>query len=352
LLGDGGTGDRVVDVMLSGPRTRVPALRGTGMPSYVLMNDQDVGYGLFMLDARSRSYLSQTLPAISDPLRRALVWNALWDSVREGEYAPAEFLALAIGGLAHESDEITLSTLLARMQIAFRWYLSEAGQMSLAPTVDQALIASLTTAKTPGLRITYFRALAAVAASENGLRFLKELVMDQRQLQGLRLTIRDRHRIIQRLATVDAHGSDALIQAINAQSDNDDARRYRYASASARPDQKAVQFDAFLGDPTLPEAWIEEALGPFNAPEHAERTIPYLSKALEALPRLKRERKIFFVNRWLDAFIGGQRSAEALAEVHRFLDAHPTLDIDLRRKVLEATGELERTVSIRRRHLQ
>ncbi|MFN0300178.1 MAG: M1 family aminopeptidase [Burkholderiales bacterium] len=352
LLGDDGSGDRVVDVALSGPRTRVPTLRGTRMPSYVLMNDQDVGYGLFMLDARSRAYLSEALPRMRDPLRRALVWNAMWDSVREGEYAPGDFVALAIAGLTHETDEITLTALLARMQIAVRWYLSEAGQMLLAPTVDQALIARISTAKTPGLRITYFRALAAVAASKDGLIFLKELVQNQRHFQDMPLSIRDHHRIIQRLATVDMPASETLIQAVNAQSDNDEGRRYRYALASARSDQKRMQFDAFLGDPTLPEAWIEEALGPFNAPEHAERTSPYLAKALEALPRLKRERKIFFVNRWLDAFIGGQRSAEALAEVHRFLDAHPTLDIDLRRKVLEATGELERTVSIRRRHLQ
>ncbi|MFM9882445.1 MAG: M1 family aminopeptidase [Burkholderiales bacterium] len=352
LLGEGDTGDRVVDVTLSGPRTRLPTLRGTAMPSYVLMNEQDVGYGLFMLDARSRSHLSQTLPGIRDPLRRALVWNAMWDSVREGEYAPVEFLALAIAGLAHESDEITLTTLLARMQIAYRWYLSEAEQMVLAPTIDQVLIASVTTAKTPGLRITCFRALAAVAASEDGLNFLKDLVKNKRHVPDMALSMRDRHRIIQRLATVDAPASEMLIQAVNAQSDNDDGRRYRYASASARPDQKAVQFDAFLGNATLPEAWIEEALGPFNAPEHANWTIPYLTKALEALPRLKRERKIFFVNRWLDAFIGGQRSAEALAEVHRFLDAHPTLDIDLRRKVLESSGELERTVAILRRTRQ
>ena len=287
-----------------------------------------------------------------DPLRRALVWNAMWDSVREGEYAPGDFLALAIGGLTHETDEITLTALLARMQIAFRWYLTETGQMLLAPTVDQALIASIATAKTPGLRITYFRALAAIAASEDGLKFLKELVKNHQHLQDMPLSLRDRHRIVQRLATVDAPAFETLIQAVNEQSDNDDGRRYRFASASARSDQKAMQFDAFLGDLTLPEAWIEEALGPFNAPEHAEQTISYLTKALEALPRLKRERKIFFVNRWLDAFIGGQRSAEALAQVHRFLDAHPTLDIDLRRKVLEASGELERTVTIRGRHLQ
>ena len=76
--------------------------------------------------------------------------------------------------------------------------------------------------------------------------------------------------------------------------------------------------------------------------------MPYLKPALEALPQIKRERKIFFVLGWLNAFMDGQRSPAAQAQVREFL-ASASLDKDLQLKVLEVSDELDRTVKIRQR---
>jgi aminopeptidase N len=78
-------------------------------------------------------------------------------------------------------------------------------------------------------------------------------------------------------------------------------------------------------------------------------TLPYLEPALRQLPVLKRTRKIFFVNGWLAAFIGGQRDKSALDVVRKFLQEQ-MLDRDLRLKVLENIDGLERTVKIRDRY--
>ena len=77
--------------------------------------------------------------------------------------------------------------------------------------------------------------------------------------------------------------------------------------------------------------------------------MPYLERALKELPNHKRSRKIFFVNGWLGAFIGGQRSEEALAIVNKFLADNPSLDRDLRLKVLENVDVIERAVKIRQK---
>ncbi|MET0646732.1 MAG: hypothetical protein ABW208_08920, partial [Pyrinomonadaceae bacterium] len=58
-------------------------------------------------------------------------------------------------------------------------------------------------------------------------------------------------------------------------------------------------------------------------------------------------RKIFFVNGWLAAFIGGQCDARAAGLVRDFLARRPALDRDLRLKVLEAADGLERCVRVR-----
>jgi aminopeptidase N len=113
---------------------------------------------------------------------------------------------------------------------------------------------------------------------------------------------------------------------------------------------KRKYFDAYTSDPKLPESWIEASMGPFNSIQEAELTLPFLDAALRELPRLKRTRKIFFVNGWLSAFIGGQCSEQAQAIVQTFLERESALDRDLRLKVLEVSDNLERCVRIKKRY--
>jgi aminopeptidase N len=74
-----------------------------------------------------------------------------------------------------------------------------------------------------------------------------------------------------------------------------------------------------------------------------------LKPALDGLPQIKRERKIFFVLGWLNAFIGGQQSAAARLQVREFLNTG-AIDKDLQLKILEVYDELDRTVKIRQRY--
>ena len=113
---------------------------------------------------------------------------------------------------------------------------------------------------------------------------------------------------------------------------------------------KKSYFDQYTGDKNIAESWIEASLGPFNTPRQAALTLPYLEPALGELPTLKRTRKIFFVNGWLAAFIGGQCSERAASTVRDFLARAPSLDRDLRLKVLESADGLERCVRVRAKY--
>jgi len=77
-------------------------------------------------------------------------------------------------------------------------------------------------------------------------------------------------------------------------------------------------------------------------------TEPYLRAALDQLPKIKRDRKIFYLGVWLGAFVRGQVSPQAEEIVKQWL-AKPGTDADLRRKVLENSDELARTVRIRQK---
>ena len=144
--------------------------------------------------------------------------------------------------------------------------------------------------------------------------------------------------------------ADAALSAERQRDRAGDAPKYAYAAEAARPEAKTKQwyFDDYLSNPSRPEDWISESLGEFNYWNQSALTEPYLKLALEALPEIKRDRKIFFLMEWLSAFIEGQQSPAAQAEVHEYLRAEP-LQKDLRLKILQVGDELDRAVAIRRK---
>jgi aminopeptidase N len=97
----------------------------------------------------------------------------------------------------------------------------------------------------------------------------------------------------------------------------------------------------------LNEEWVTASLRAFNDPDQSALTLPYLAPALDSLPWIQRNRRIFFLGSWLGAFIGGQHDVAALRVIDGYVATHPN-PIDLRQKVLQARDELERTVRIRR----
>ncbi|MDT7807213.1 MAG: aminopeptidase [Acidobacteriota bacterium] len=342
----------VLTVTLDGAGlTRVREAIGKHRPAFVFANFEDYGYGRFLLDDASRAYITRNLGSVSDDFLRALLWGSLWDSVREAELAPADFIGLAVKNAPAERDDVMLAFILSRTQTAFARYLSDVQQRALAPTLERVLYDGMTRAATQGQRITYFRTYREVATSTEALDHLADILAGKLEVPGMTLRSRDRFDIIRALTAAGDRRAPDLLKRQSEADKTDDARRYAYAAAAAAPDAalKKRYFGQFVGDKDLAESWIEASIGAFNTPQQSALTLPYLEPALGELPTLKRTRKIFFVNGWLAAFIGGQCDTRAAAEVRDFLARTPALDRDLRLKVLEAADGLERCVRVRAR---
>jgi aminopeptidase N len=332
--------------------TRVREAIGKRRPAFVFANYEDYGYGRFLLDDVSRAAALRSLGAVSDDFLRALLWGTLWDGVREAELAPADFIELAVRHAPRERDDVTLQFVLARVQTAFTRYLSAAQTLRLAPRLEGMLSERMMNAETPGLRITYFRAFREIATTAEARSRLIHILTGEMKVPGMTLRPRDRFDIVRALMSGGDERAPALLKKLGDDDKSDDARRYAYAAAAAWPDGAVKQryFEQYLNDKELPESWIEASFGPFNAPRQGALTLRYLEPALRTLPDLKRTRKIFFVNGWLAAFVGGQCEEGAASTVRDFLAAEPALDRDLRLKVLEAADGLERCARIRAKY--
>jgi aminopeptidase N len=328
----------------------VPSLKGQPCPSFIFANDQDFAYARFLLDPRSRDAVIHQLGGIEDLFRRTLLWGSLWDSVRNAQLAPRDYLDLALNLLPHETDETLSRSLLSHSAAALHRYISAATRQAYVPKFEALAAQRMVHADKQDLRIVWFRGLETIAETPQGLGQLKAILNGHLVVPGVDLRPLDRWNIVAvLLAHADPQG-ETLFAEEKRRDPGGDGQKYAYFAEAALP-QAAVKsryFNDFINNPARQEDWIEQGLYAFNYWNQSELTAPYLNQALRALPQIKRERKIFFLVDWLTAFLDGQESPAAQAEVYSFLRS-ARIDNDLRLKILQAVDDLDRTVAIRKK---
>jgi aminopeptidase N len=323
---------------------------GKPCPQYVFANDQDYAYGRFLLDPVSRKAVMEQLGGITDVFQRTLLWGSLWDSMREAELAPRDYLELSLRLLPAEKDESLLQSLTGRLATGLHRYVSPEVRTQLVPKAEALAADKMLHSEEQDLRIIWFRGLRNVAETDFGRGELKELLSGKLTVAGVNFRPLDRWLMVMGLIATNDPEAQNIYAAEQKRDSTGDGQKYAYMAGAARPEAKTKQqyFDDYLHNPSRPEDWVEQSLGPFNYWNQSELTLPYLKPALDALPQIKRERKIFFLLGWLSAFIDGQQSEAAQQQVHDFLKNAP-LDKDLRLKILEVSDELDRTVRIKKK---
>ena len=106
---------------------------------------------------------------------------------------------------------------------------------------------------------------------------------------------------------------------------------------------RAAFFESFRSpENRAKESWVQTAAGYIHHPLHQEESIHSLSISLELLEEIQQTGDIFFPKRWLDATIGLYTSEEAYDLVDTYLENHPSIDSNLKRKLLQASDKLFR----------
>jgi aminopeptidase N len=342
---------RFIPVTLTTPVTEITAAKGLPAPRIVFPNAGDYGYFLSLLDtATTRTLESGEIGRVSDGLLRSMLWGALWDNVRAARLDPARYARLVLRELPRESDEQIVPALLGRLSRALEAYLPASRSSAIRSEAESVLWAQATDPARPyGIRRAALDAFIGLAESPDGVNRLRGLLTAD-SAAGEPVRDPTRWNVVERLLVMKDSLAEPAYTTQAARDTTPDGRRRAFTVGAARRDPavKAEYFRRWFGDGSLNEDWASGSLGAFNAIEHEALTLPYLRAALDSLPYIKANRRIFFLGSWLGSFIGGQTRAEALEIVRRYLSDHPRLDVDLRQKVLQNLDELERTVRIRK----
>ena len=157
-----------VELDVTGASTPVTELIGEKSADLLLLNDRDLSYGKLRFDDHSIATLKSHLGVLNEPLARALCWSAVWDMHRDAEISTADYLDIALAGLAGESDDAIVNIVLAQLVTSIEAYAVDANRNSYREKLAEGFWNLLqASAPSSDLQLLFSRAFAANAHTED-----------------------------------------------------------------------------------------------------------------------------------------------------------------------------------------
>jgi aminopeptidase N len=340
----GATTDLMVDV--AARVTAVPGARGLKRPLYVLPNGGGLGYGLFVLDEASRTYLLDHIEDVPDALTRGSAWVTLWENALDGRIAPSAFFDAALRAVASEPDEQNVQRLLSNLSWTFWKFLTPPQRTARTAGLEAALRGGLSRGRTASQKAAWFGAYRDTVLSPEGVAWLERVWRREERIAGLTLAEPDEIAMASELAVREVPGWEQVLAVQLERTQNPD-RKARFAfvmpALSADPAARERAFERFRDVANRRrEPWVTESLGYLNHPLRAEHARRFVLPALELLREIQRTGDIFFPTRWMESTLRGHRSPEVAATVRAFLARERQYPQRLRWTVLSAADDLFR----------
>ena len=328
---------------LAGRSLRLPP--GPTLPLYVLPNHDGISYGNFVLDASTRTYLLENLPA--DDVARGSTLVMLWEEMVDGRVDRRAMFDLLFRALPKERNELTVQRMLSYLQQAHWRWIGDADRTSTAAPLERMLRAGLEAANTTSLKSAWFNALRDVAKTPPTLTWLESVWRRTENVPGLVLAEPDYITLAQELAVRGVPRTEEILSEQIIRTQNPDRKQRMEFVRPALSADPAVRnaFFAQLKDPVKRrrEAWVLEGLGYVHHPLRAAAAEQHIGPSLEMLVEIQRTGDIFFPKRWMDATLSGHRSPAAAATVRQFIETLPADYPDrLRRIIVSSANDLFR----------
>jgi len=174
-----------VDVDIDGASTEIPELVGTTRPDLILLNDGDYAYAKLRLDDKSWATTLDHLADVEDSLTRALLWGAAWDSTRDAEADPKDFINLVLKNIATESNATAMMTLLNQLVTTQSMYLKAENRSEYKIKIADALIKMARNAAAGSeAQLQFLKYFPRFAANDEHAGILRALLSGEEQLAG------------------------------------------------------------------------------------------------------------------------------------------------------------------------
>jgi aminopeptidase N len=186
ISGDSLNRRKSVELDVVGASTVVSELAGEKVADLLLINDRDLSYAKLRFDDRSIATLKKYLGRLNDPLARALSWAAIWDMHRDAQISSADFIEVALSGLAGENDDAIVNIVIGQLGTSVEGYASDANRNKYREKLAAGFW-NLMQASAPAsdLQLLYSRAFAANAHTPEQIKNVRGLLNGE--IKGLKV---------------------------------------------------------------------------------------------------------------------------------------------------------------------
>ncbi|WP_371869521.1 aminopeptidase N [Telluria antibiotica] len=347
--------ERNVAVTYKGAQTAVPALNGAACPDLVYPNYGDWGFVKVQLDPRSFDSARTHLAAVDDPLLRAMLWQSLWDGVRDAKLPLNDFLATALNNAPQEKDYTLLGDVLGKVAASKRYLDLMDPQAPYAQAVtrqleDMAWTATEANKDDDNFQRRWFGAYVALASSRHALDRLAALLDGKEKVDGLAINQDLRWSIIGRLNRYGYPGAAALVETEQARDKSDSGQAAALSAVVSRPDA-AVKMEWLNTvhdlQTKLPFSKVRTAMEHlYPAEQHllGEQTA---AARFAGLPQLDKAAGPVYMRAYGPTLIPAGCTTDSVKRLQAAADADQALSAGTRRALLDTLQEDQRCVAIR-----
>ena len=347
--------DRKVAVIYKGARTKVPGMNGAACPDLVYPNYEDWGFVKVQLDQRSFDSARASLAKVDDPLLRAMLWQALWDSVRDGKLPLNDFIATALNNAPQEKDYTLLGDISGKIDTAKRYLdnIDPDGAYTQAATrqlEDMAWSAVEANKADANFQRRWMSTYLAVASSRPALDRLAALLEGKQKVQGLSVDQDLRWSIINRLNRNNYPGAAALVEAEQARDKSDSGQAAALAATVVRPDP-AVKAE-WLGkiqdlQTKLPFSRVRTAMGNMYPAGQNALSEETAARRLSNLAAIDKAAGPVFMRSYGTTMIPVGCTPASVKRLQAAADSLKDLSAGTRRNLLDTLQEDQRCVAIK-----
>lgn len=345
-----------IELDVEGATTEVAKLQGKIQPALILLNDDDLTYAKIRLDETSWRNALEGLSTIEDPLARALIWGSTWDSTRDGEASPRDFIKLVLRHIALETESTTMLTLLRQLLTVTNLYVAPANRLKTQLDVADGLLALARQAQAGSdAQLQFVKFFAQFARSDSQLQALDDLLNGNEKLAGLEIDTDLRWELLTGLVV----GGKASKEQIDAELSGDNTANGQKAHASAIaaiPDDKSKSdmFTKLVDTDELSNALTNAASLGFTRVLEPKILEPYVEKYFSKVLSIWEQKSYHMAEYLLINLYPLPLAGENLvATTKKFLE-QPEINAKpaLRRIIIENLANVERALKAQKRDLE
>jgi aminopeptidase N len=340
-----------IETDVDGESTLVPELVGEKRPDLVLINDDDLAYAKVRLDTASLAVAIEHLADIENPLARAIVWGAVWDATRDGEFAARDYVRLVLGNIATETESTTLRTTLSQLATAARVYVDPATRAETIETAGDALLLLAQNAA-PGsdAQFQFVKFFASLASTPHHVDALRGLRDGSAALDGLEIDTDLDWELLEGLVLNNAAGEADIQSAL----DKDNTANGQQAAARARAtfptaEAKRAAFDSLVATDDLPNAIVRSVTVGFQHTNDPAPLVGLIEPYFAMLDSVWESRSYKIAEYIVLGLYPSSVASQELVDATRaWLETHTEVPA-LRRMIVESLAGVERALAAQER---